>query len=346
MRIGLTYDLRDEYLAAGYDEDETAEFDSLQTIVALERAITVLGHVPDRVGNVRRLAARLSDGERWDLVFNIAEGLHGQSREAQVPALLEAFDVPYTFSDPLVCALTLNKAAAKHVVHDHGIATAPFCVVRGRGDVAEVARLRLDYPLFAKPLAEGSSKGIEARCRVRDADELRAICDQLLARYRQPVLVESYLPGREFTVGIVGTGDAARALAVMEVVLREGAEAGAYSYENKEHYERNVLYRLADDAESHAAAATALAVWRALDCRDGGRVDLRSDTTGTPQFLEVNPLAGLNPVRSDLPIMCRLAGIEYDALVGLLLDSALERVPAAATVPPREAASDSVRAWR
>jgi D-alanine-D-alanine ligase len=147
----------------------------------------------------------------------------------------------------------------------------------------------------------------------------------LLTRYRQPVLVESFLPGREFTVGVVGTGRHARALAVMEVVLREGAEAGAYSYENKEHYESNVLYRLADDEEAGRAAATALEVWQALDCRDGGRVDLRSDADGRPQFLEVNPLAGLNPVRSDLPIMCRLAGIGYDELIREILDSAIER---------------------
>jgi len=322
MRVGLTYDLRDHYLAAGYSAEDTAEFDNIETIEALAGTLDRLGHVVDRIGTVRQLAQRLVAGERWDLVFNIAEGLKGVGREAQVPALLDAYDIPYTFSDPLVMALALHKGMAKRVARDCGVPTAPFAVVETMADLSVVD---LPFPLFAKPIAEGTGKGVTPASRVVNRAALRKLCRQLLERYRQPVLVETFLPGREFTVGIVGTGAAAGPVAVMEVVLNAEAEAGVYSYVNKEECESRVVYRLADDEEAKAAGAVALAVWRALGCRDGGRVDLRQDAGGRPLFLEVNPLAGLHPTHSDLPIMCTLAGIPYDALIGRIVESARRR---------------------
>jgi len=322
MRVGLTYDLRDHYLAAGHSAEETAEFDSVETIEALAGALEGLGLGVDRIGTVRQLAQRLVAGDRWELVFNVAEGLKGVGREAQVPALLDAYDIPYTFSDPLVMALTLHKGMAKRVVRDSGVPTAPFAVVECPADIGTV---ELPFPLFAKPVAEGTGKGVTLASRVTTAAGLRKVCRQLLERYRQPVLVETFLPGREFTVGIVGTGRAAEPIAVMEVALNERAEAGVYSYVNKEECESRVIYRLADDAEARAAGEVALAAWRALGCRDGGRVDLRHDAQGRPMFLEVNPLAGLHPTHSDLPIMCTLAGMSYERLIGRIVESARRR---------------------
>jgi D-alanine-D-alanine ligase len=322
MRIGLTYDLRDHYLAAGYGAEETAEFDSVETIDAIAGALQGLGLGLERIGTVRQLAQRLVAGERWDLVFNIAEGLRGVGREAQVPALLDAYGIPYTFSDPLVMALCLHKGMAKRVVRDSGVATAPFAVIENPADVGAVD---LPFPLFAKPVAEGTGKGVSPASRVTSAAGLRRVCRQLLARYRQPVLVETFLPGREFTVGILGTGKAAEAVAVMEVILTERAEAGVYSYVNKEECESRVLYRLVHDADAEAVASAALAAWRALGCRDGGRVDLRQDDGGRPMFLEVNPLAGLHPTHSDLPILCAMAGMSYETLIGRIVESARRR---------------------
>lgn len=157
MHVGLTYDLRAEYLAAGYTEEETAEFDRAETIDAIEQALAELGHRPDRIGHARQLVARLAGGDRWDLVVNIAEGLHGVAREAQVPAILDVYQIPYTFSDPLVMSLSLDKALSKIVVRDAGIPTPDFAVVRAPGDLA---RVELPFPLFAKPLAEGTGKGV------------------------------------------------------------------------------------------------------------------------------------------------------------------------------------------
>jgi D-alanine-D-alanine ligase len=326
MRIGLTYDLKDDYLGLGLAEHEVAEFDSPATIDAIEGALRALGHEVERVGHVRALAAKLVAGWRCDLVFNIAEGVAGFGRESQVPALLEAYAIPYTFSDPLVCALTLHKGMAKHVARGCGVPTPSFALVTTPAEAAAVA---LPLPLFAKPVAEGSSKGITAESLARTRTALVDVCTSLLERYRQPVLVEEFLSGREFTVGILGTGDTARALATLEVVLLEKADAGVYSYRNKTQWQGLVEYRLLESGSLRAEVeAVALATWRCLGCRDAGRVDVRLDGQGRAQMLEVNPLAGLTPGYSDLPIMAELLGLSYEGLIGEILRCASSRLDA------------------
>lgn len=323
MLIGLTYDLKDDYRALGFAETDIAEFDSRETIDALEGALTALGHDCVAIGHVRALAARLVAGERFDLVFNIAEGVSGFGREAQIPALLEAYGVPYTFSDPLVCALTLHKAMAKQVARGYGVPTPEFALVSSAGEAAAVA---LPLPLFVKPVAEGTSKGITASSLVRTRAALIETCAELLAAHKQPVLVERYLSGREFTVGVLGTG-AARALATLEVRLLDGADAGVYSYRNKADWRELVEYRLLEHGPlRRAVEAVALTTWRCLGCRDAGRVDVRLDDAGRPQMLEVNPLAGLTPGHSDLAIMAAQSGMDYTSLIGAILESARERL--------------------
>ncbi|MEJ5375792.1 MAG: D-alanine--D-alanine ligase [bacterium] len=322
MKIGITYDLREQYLALGYGEEETAEFDQPQTIQAIQETLQELGHFVKSIGNAQSLMAHLLAGERWDLVFNIAEGLRGFGREALVPALLEAYDIPYTFSDPLVLTVTLHKPTAKRLVRDLGLPTPEFCVVES---AEEIGSVQLPYPLFLKPVAEGTGKGITESSCVGSPQELQREALRLLTRFSQPVLVESFLPGREFTVGILGTGKNARVLGVMEVVLLEGAEVGAYSYKNKEQCERFVQYRKAEGAKACEAADLALCAWRGLGCRDAGRVDLREGPDGRIQFLEVNPLAGLHPHHSDLPILCKMHDISYKELIGAIVESALSR---------------------
>jgi D-alanine-D-alanine ligase len=322
LRIGLCYDLKSDYLAAGFEPHEVMEFDEEVTIAGIEGALRGLGHRVERVGRGTELARRLAAGERWDLVFNFAEGVRGRSREAQVPAVCEMFDQPYTFSDPLTCAVTLDKPLAKRLVRDVGLPTPPFAVVETEEDAETVP---LEPPLFAKPAAEGSSKGVTDRSRISSRDELRETCAALLKTFRQPVLVESYLPGREVTVGIVGNGDEARVVGVMEVVFKDGTDAD-YTALNKAEYETRTEYRLLDgDALGLRAREVALGAYRALSCRDAGRVDLRCDENGEPCFLEVNPLPGLNPVYSDLPILSGMAGISYDQLLGSIVDAASRR---------------------
>jgi D-alanine-D-alanine ligase len=327
VRVGVAYDLREDYLAEGYGEEETAEFDRPSTIEAIATTLESLGHAVERIGHARSLMAKLAAGQRWDLVFNIAEGLRGLGREALVPALLDAFDIPYTFSDPMVLALTLHKGMTKHVVRDLGIPTPAFVVVERESDLAAVG---LPFPLFAKPVAEGTGKGITSASKLETEQDLHRLVPELLARFRQPVLVEAFLPGREFTVGILGTGPEAEAIGVMEVCLKPEAEREVYSYVNKERCEEMVEYRLANDVEAQRAIAVALAAWQGLGCRDGGRVDLRSDAHGSPHFLEVNPLAGLHPEHSDLPILCTLQGISYRELMARIVASTLQRIHSSA----------------
>jgi D-alanine-D-alanine ligase len=323
MKFGMTYDLRADYLAAGYGEEETAEFDRPDTIDAIETALRNLGHETVRIGNIQSLVKRLAAGERWDMVFNIAEGLYGFGREAAVPALLDAYRIPYTFSDPLMLAVTLHKAMAKHIIRDLGLPTPDFAVVRTPGDIA---RLNLPYPLFAKPIAEGTGKGVTAASKIASRDQLEAICRELLATYRQPVLIETFLPGREFTVGIVGNGDKARSIGIMEVVLLENSDPDVYSYRNKEICEEVVEYRAVDDAEAREAVELALKVWNVLDCRDSGRVDLRSDANGHPSFIEINPIAGLHPEHSDMCIIAGKFGMSYQQLMQEIVEAALDRI--------------------
>jgi len=314
MRIGFTYDLVADWAGERLDAEQLAEFDADVTIAAIAVHFSARGHDVEKIGRARALISRVVAGARWDIVFNICEGLHGPGREALVPALLESLDVPCVFSDSLVMALALHKGHTKRVVRDAGLPTASFCVLDRAGAPSDLA-----YPVFLKPVAEGSGKGVNARSRVDDKTALAEVAQSLLAQFRQPVLVEEFLPGREFTVGIVGTGDAAAVVGVMEIL-----SPATYGFATKKHYD-SVRYRLADDAEGQAAGNVALAAWRVLGCRDGGRVDLRSDAAGRPMFLEVNPLPGLHPVDSDLVILAGLAGRDHAWLLDRIMESACAR---------------------
>ncbi len=324
MRIGLTYDLRSQYLAEGFTAEQVAEFDSEATIDAIDATLCALGHTTDRIGHGRALCKRLAAGGRWDLVFNIAEGVYARSREAQVPALLELYNIPCTFSDPLVCALTLDKGVTKRLVASAGLRTAAFALVR---DEADIARVDLPFPLFAKPVAEGTGKGVDGRSRVDSPAALRETCARLLRRFHQPVLVEEYLPGREFTTAVLGTGAQARPLGSMEVCINAAAGTADYSYEVKENSEALVDYPRAERGLlTDEIEALALAAYRLLDCRDAGRVDIRLDRGGRPAFIEINPLAGLHPSHSDLPMIATREGWSYRDLIAAIVLSAAERV--------------------
>jgi D-alanine-D-alanine ligase len=233
LSIGLCYDSKEEYLAAGHSKLEVAEFDDEGVIAGLEETLTGLGHRVERVGRGQALAARLLAGKRWDLIFNVAEGLRGRARESQVPALCELFDQPYTFSDPVTCGLTLDKSLAKRVVRDAGLPTPGFIVVRSLADIESGLN---GSPMFVKPLAEGSSKGVSAHSIVNNRKQLLKTCTRLLPDFPDGLLVEELLPGREVTVGVVGNAPRARVVAVMEVVWNERSEVDAYTQLNKDEY--------------------------------------------------------------------------------------------------------------
>jgi D-alanine-D-alanine ligase len=322
MRIGVTYDLRSDYRALGLSEEETAEFDAEETIAAVCDALMGLGHTPIRIGGIKPLAKALVEGMRWDAVFNICEGLKGVAREAQVPALLEAFNVPYMFSDPLTLALALDKALCKRVVRDAGVPTADFAVIESEADIAKVA---LPFPLFLKPVAEGSGKGVNVRSKVDTREDLHSVARDLLKKFRQPVLVEEFLPGREFTVGITGTGAGAAVLGISEIIPGANYIGHGYGIENKEGWKDKLEVVPARDDVARAAGEVALAAWRVLRCRDGGRADVRLGADGQPRFIEVNPLAGIRPGYSDLCFIADFEGLSYQQLIGKFVDAFLVR---------------------
>ncbi len=327
MNIGITYDLRSDYLEEGFSEEETAEFDRPDTIDAIESALLQLGHQVDRIGRGKSLIKRLAAGDRWDLVFNICEGMHGISREAQVPAMLDLYQIPYTFADPLVMSVCLQKDLTKTIIRSAEIPTPKSFLVR---ELLDLANCRLAFPVFAKPLAQGTSKGITQDSKVESIESLAEVCRDLLKSFGEPVLVEEFLPGREFTVGILRTDNDARVLGTLEITMREGADCEIYSYRNKEECESLVDYRLVfpnDDEQVRQAETLALRAWKSLGGRDAGRIDVRCDAAGHPQFIEANPLAGLHPTHSDLPMLAMSLGMSYLELISDIIESAKSRIP-------------------
>ncbi len=323
MRIGLTYDLREDYLRMGFSDEQAGEFDVIETIDAVEAAIRSHGHEVERIGGIRSLVTALASGASWPLVWNMCEGVSGIAREAQVPALLEAYAIPFVFSSADVLVVAMDKALAKRIVAEAGVPTPPFAVVRSARDLQAV---KLPYPLFVKPLAEGTSKGVQETSRVADRAGLTRKCLEVLSTHRQPALVETFLPGREFTVGLLGTGAGARVIGVSEIRFLPGGDPSAYSYKNK--MEAFDELTLATGPLADEAAAVALAAWKALGCRDAGRIDIRCDADGRPSFIECNPLAGLRPKWSELTQLAGLVGMSYETLIGDILGEAIARLPA------------------
>lgn len=323
MKIGITYDLKDDYLKEGLTQEQAAEFDEEITIMTITQCLLDLGYEVERIGNAKALTYQLAIGKKWDLVFNICEGKNGYSREAIVPSILELYEIPYTFSDPLTLSLALHKGMTKTILKYNDLQTADFFVIN---DLSEVTNKSYTYPLFVKPVAEGTSKGIDNASIIYNYDEFYNKCRSLINSFNQPVLVESFLPGDEYTVAIIGTGKEARVLGTLKIILQEKACDTIYSYKNKKDYVELVQYEYVTDDKALRCEELALKSWRVLNCRDGGRVDIKLDKDGNPNFLEVNPLAGLNPEVSDIPILCRKMGFEYKELIKQIMESALRRV--------------------
>jgi D-alanine-D-alanine ligase len=321
-----------------FTSDEFAEWDSRETIDAVASALSALGQVIPLEAD-DDFPERLRDAQP-DIVFNIAEGRHGVNRESHVPAICEFYGIPYSGSDPLTLSLCLDKARAKETLTHHGIPTAPFSVVREIADTPRALKA-LTLPLFVKPLHEGSSKGITERNFCRTAAELASQVAFLLETYEQPVLVEEYLPGAEFTCAVLGNGKTSRVLPIVGMnfaSLPDGA-LPIYGFEAKWLWDRpeNPLQMFDCPARIKPALARAiervtLEAYRVLGCRDWSRIDVRLDTAGEPNVVEVNPLPGILPdpaENSCFPKAARATGMSYDELIQtcLRLAAVRQRVP-------------------
>ncbi|HEY7422918.1 MAG TPA: ATP-grasp domain-containing protein [Gemmataceae bacterium] len=335
MKIGITYDLKaDLPVSTDLPDDFQEEFDSPVTIEAIAAALRGLGHEVELLGDGRELLERLLR-QPPDFVFNIAEG-HGvgRCREARVPAVLEMLGIPYTGSDPLTLAATLDKDVAKRLVQSAGVPVPRWRVIQPHHQlrtktVLSQRPITLPYTAIVKPAWEGSSKGIRGKCVVDGVEEMVEAVSALRQAHPQPVLVEEYIAGEELTVGVVGN-ECPQIVGILHVVPNQPDERFVYSLEVKRDYRNQVRYESwpanqAEAAQTEAVEDAALLAYRALGCRDVSRIDFRLKD-GIAYFLEVNPLPGLNPESSDLVILACLAGWTYEQLIESILRAALERI--------------------
>jgi D-alanine-D-alanine ligase len=325
FKVGITYNLKKDFSRQeNQPVDFLEEFDSEETIDAICKVLESEGHEVIKLGGDTGLIDRLRQTS-VDIVFNIAEGLQGRNREAHIPALLEFLNIPYTGSDPLTLSLTLDKAMAKRVLMSQNIPTPRFIKVERMEDLEG---LDLRYPLFVKLCYEGSSKGVRLDSKILDPQSLEEKARGLLKTYGSPLLVEEFVKGPEFTVGVLGNEDPF-ILGVMQIEIKGSPpEESIYSLEIKREWEEKVRYHcppFVDQNLFRKIEEVALRSYRALDCRDVSRVDIRVGEDKTPYFLEINPLPGLSPVYGDLVLMARNMGWDYAKLVKTIFHHALKR---------------------
>ncbi|MEO0140799.1 MAG: D-alanine--D-alanine ligase [candidate division WOR-3 bacterium] len=326
MKIGISYDLFTPSLVKDGPPDLYEEWDQEVTIRAIAESISKLGHEPLLLGGGRGFLERvLSDPP--DLVFNIAEGYGTRSREAHIPAILEFLGIPYTGSDPLTLALTLDKEMTKIVVSSAGVRVPVSQTVE---TVSDLERIDFPFPAILKLRWEGSSMGLRRNSKVKNRDEMISVGKWLLETYSRPIIVEEFIPGKEITVAVVGNGSETRVLASLLIEhVSVPPEEFVYSLEVKHNWREEIRYTVnppLDPGTISSLEESALAAYRVLGCRDVSRLDFRLGPDGTPYFLEVNPLPGLNPTHSDLWIMIDQLGIPYHELIGEILGAAMKRL--------------------
>jgi D-alanine-D-alanine ligase len=323
VRVALLHNPRPAAPPGGPADDAFEEYDSPATIAAIAEALRGLGVSVDPVVADRALPRRLEEG-RYEVAFNVAEGQGRRCREAVPAAVCDLLGIPFTGSDALTLAVTLDKAVARRIVSPD-VPVAPALLVEGEAD--PVALAALHYPVIVKPNDEGSSKGIGDDAIAPDPGGAARRCRDLRERYRCPVLVEEFLPGAEVTVAVVGNGSEARVLGTMEIAAAPGGDARpfVYSIDVKRDWRRRVRYHVPPRLPSACRASIerlALTAFRLLGCRDVGRLDFRLDAAGRPCFIECNPLPGLDPDNSDIVLLSR-DHVPYERLVqGILLDAA------------------------
>ena len=325
LRVGFAYNVKRILPTPDAVEDSEAEYDSPETLQAIREAIASWGHEVVDLEATPELPSVLVSTP-LDLVFNIAEGLKGRNRESQVPALLELLDIPYTGSDPATLSIALDKGLAKKIVRQNGIQTPNFQLMTTGKE-----RLLKDFtrfPLIVKPVAEGSSKGVVSKSVCHGEGELREVVREILEKYQQPALVEDYIAGREFTVGLLGE-KRPKVLPPMEVVFLDKTEkTPVYSFQHKLEWNDRIRYDVpanVDPSQLERLRSASRAAFMALGCRDVARMDFRMDEKGRIFFLECNPLPGLTPGWSDLVLIAQGSGIDYRSLIGEILSGAIRR---------------------
>jgi D-alanine-D-alanine ligase len=321
--IGFTYDLKSDHAPdSSAPQDALAEFDREETIDEVVAAIECGGYKVVRIGNVHNLLKRLPD-LGVDIVFNICEGVGGRNRESEVPVILDLYNIPYVGSDGLTLSLTLDKVMAKKVFTSDGILTPKYFVADG---VRERALRGMSFPLIVKPLCEGSSKGISQDSIVKDKRSLWRQVKEVLRLYRQPALVEEFIHGGEFTVLVIGN-DVPLALPPVQISIAGNLVAGDQVYTSRRLSNDEIVYvcppKISKSLDKKLRDA-AVDAYKAVGCRDFGRVDFRTDKKGTPYVLEINPLPSLS-TEDVFPLTASAHGWSFEKLLSEIIKIGLER---------------------
>jgi D-alanine-D-alanine ligase len=322
--VGLTYDLKTDYkFKDGDPADANAEFDHPSTIDVIASAIEANSFKVERIGNAGNLLERLAS-LKVDIVFNISEGVSGRNRESQVPAILEMAGIPFVGADALTLGLTLDKVMAKKIFIADKIPTPRFFEVNSSEQLNNTNHHK--FPLIVKPRFEGSSKGLSESSRVQTKEELREQVEYIINTYKQPALIEEFISGQEFTVAIIGN-DEPEIMPVVQIKIDGKLKLNDKFY---------TFARITSDRLEYVCPAKisaelkkslnelALKTYRAVECRDFGRVDFRVDQEGKPYVLEINPLPSLS-TEDVFKLVAESIGITYEDIIGKILNSAIKR---------------------
>ena len=320
--IGLTYNLKKGIKSEL--EDIEAEYDSIDTVFAIKGAMEALGCRVELLEADADLLKKLVE-TRVDMVFNIAEGINGRGREAQVPAILNFLKIPFVGSDETTLCIALDKALTKRILSTYKIKTPGYRLFSGCNPVSLKG---LRFPLIVKPNAEGSSKGISDVAVVEDYVGLKQLINKNVSAYKQTMLVEEYIAGREFTVALAGNGEDTVVHPPMEIKYVKSMKHNIYSFNVKKNYKEYIEYICPADIAPETGrkmAAAARKIYQVLECRDFARIDFRLTEKGELYFIEINPLPGLAPGYSDYPMITGFMGVDYISTIESILNSAMKR---------------------
>ena len=332
--VGITYDLKSDWQGSKDDPiDAAAELDGHKTIECLKTALESAGHKIVLIGGAHRLISLITKGElKVDIVFNISEGFKGRNRESQVPAILDLYNIPFVGADALTLGVTLDKVMAKKCFIAEGIPTARYFKANSTDDLFELNTI--GFPLFVKTLHEGTSKGITQSSRVENFQQLKIQVDHICHNYKQPALVEEFIKGTEFTVGVIGNNPPV-AMPVVQYAIAGQTRLGNDFYSYRHVVEKSVEYICPahiDEKLARLLQELALRAYKSVDCRDFGRVDFRVNEGGNPYVLEINPLPNLSP--DDVFVLfAKVKGLTYNQIINKIMDEALMRLGLMEAVP-------------
>ncbi len=325
--VGITYDLKSDWQGSKDDPvDAAAELDGTKTIECLKAALESAGHKVVLIGGARQLIDRAARGSlKVDIVLNISEGFKGRNRESQVPAILDLYNIPFIGADALTLGVTLDKVVAKKCFMADGIPTARYFKATLEDDLTLLNTI--GFPLFVKTLHEGTSKGITQSSRVENFEQLKKQVGHICRNYNQPALVEEFIKGTEFTVGIIGNNPP-KPMPVVQYAIGGKTSLGNNFYSYSHVVERSVEYICPapiDEKMARRLQDLAVRAFKSVDCRDFGRVDFRVDEAGNPYVLEINPLPNLSP--DDVFVLfAKVKKMTYNQIINQILDAALKRL--------------------